>query len=130
MTQQGFVQAMQTGDTREQTLHIVVLRLVAIALMVRDWRLPQDHPAALPVPEEYRTWPVVESQLESRGCRQRSRFYVEPNAATLSDDRPFPVGTAFVVETYRMEAADEPLVSQFVMRKYVGVTTGESDRVQ
>ena len=25
MTQQAFVQAMKTGDTREQTLHIVVV---------------------------------------------------------------------------------------------------------
>ena len=68
-------------------------------------------------------------KVESRGRRQRFRFYVCPKAATLSDDQPFPIGTAFVVETYRMEAADEPLVSRFVMEKYAGVTTGELDRV-
>lgn len=130
MTQQAFVQAMQTGNKREQTLHIVVVRLLAIALMVTDWRQPQDYTAALPVPEGYRAWPVVESQLESCGCRQRFRLYVGPHAATLSDDQPCPVGTAFVVETYRMEAADELLVSRFVMEKYAGVMSGQSDRAQ
>ena len=128
MTQQAFVQAMKTGDTCEQTLHIVVVRLLAIAMMVTDWRQPQDHTAALPVPEGYRTWPMVESKVESRGRRQRFRFYVCPNTATLSDDQPFPIGTAFVVETYRMEAADEPFVSRFVMEKYAGVMSGQLDR--
>jgi Cytochrome P460 len=130
MTQQEFVQAMRTGDTREQTLHIIVVRLLAIALMVTDRRQPQDQPGFLTVPEGYRTWPVVESQLASRGRCQRLSFYVCPSAAILSDEQSFPVGTAFVVETYRTEAADEPLVSRFVMGKYSGVTTGESDCVQ
>ena len=130
MTQQAFVQAMLTGDTREQTLHIVVVRLLAIALMVTDWRQPQDYTAALPVPNNYRTWPMVESKVESREHHQRFRLYVGPHAATLSDDQPFPVGTAFVVETYRMEAADEPLVSRFVMEKYAGVMSGQSDRAK
>lgn len=130
MMQQEFVQAMRMGDAREQTLHIVVVRLLAIALMVTGWRQPQDRTAALPVPEGYRTWPVVESQLESRRLRQRFRLYVGPHAATLSDDQPFPVGTAFVVETVDIEVAGEPLVSRFVMERYADVTTGESDRVQ
>ena len=130
MTQQEFVQAMRMGDAREQTLHIVVVRLLTIALMVTDWRQPQDQLGFLPVPEGYRTWPVVESQLESRRHRQRFRLYVGPHAATLSDDQPFPVGTAFVVETVDIEVAGEPLVSRFVMERYADVTTGESDRVQ
>ena len=44
MTQQAFVQAMQRGDTREQTLHIVVVRLLAIAIRAMDLRQLQDQP--------------------------------------------------------------------------------------
>ena len=129
MTQQAFVQAMQRGDTREQTLHIVVVRLLAIAIRAMDWRQLQDQPGFLPVPEGYRTWPVVESQETSRGRRHRHSFYVCPPAAILSGDQPFPVGTAFVVETSLMEVADEPLVSRLVMEKYAAVTTSEAGRL-
>jgi hypothetical protein len=130
MTQQAFVQTMRTGNTHEKTLHIVVLRLLAIALMAMDWPESQDQTGFLPTPKGYRTWPAVESQSASRGRLQRHSFYVCPPAAILSDDQPFPVGTAFVVETYRMEAADEPLVSRFVMEKYAGVMSSQSDRAQ
>ena len=128
MTQQAFVKAMQTGDKCEQTLRIVVVRLLAVALMVTDGRQQQNHTAVLAVPNDYRTWPKVESELGSRGRRQRLRFYVCPHAAILSDDQPFPSGTAFVTETARIEPMDERLVSTFVMEKYAGVTTGEPDR--
>lgn len=130
MTRQAFVKAMQTGDTREQTLHIVVVRLLAIALVVTDWPQLQTQTAMLLVPNDYRAWPMVESELASCGRRRRLRFYVCPNAAILSDDQPFPIGTAFLVETTPIESMDQPLVSRFVMKKYAGVTTGESDRVQ
>lgn len=130
MTQQAFVMAMQTGNAREQTLPIVVVRLLAIALMVTDWRQPQEHTAALPVPNNYRTWPLVESELGSHGRRRRLRFYVCPTAAILLDYQPFPIGTAFVVETTQIEPMDEPLVSRFVMEKYAGVMSGQSDRAQ
>lgn len=129
MTKQAFVQAMHKGDAREQTLHIVVVRLLAVALMVTDWRQPQGPAATLAMPNHYRTWPMVESGVESRGLRQRLRFYVCPQAAILSDDQPFPVGTAFVVETSRIEEADERLVSRFVMEQYAGAIAGQSDRV-
>ena len=129
MTRQAFVQAMRTGDTHEKTLHIVVVRLLAIALMAMAWRESQDQPGFLPAPEGYRTWPVVESQSASCGRLQRHSFYVCPPAAILSDDQPFPVGTAFVVETTQIEAMNEPLVSRFVMKKYAAVTTGEVGRL-
>jgi hypothetical protein len=129
MARQSFVQAMRTGDTHEKTLHIVVVRLLAIALMARAWRESQDRTGFLPTPEGYRTWPVVESQSASCGRLQRHRFYVCPPAAILSDDQPFPVGTAFVVETTQIEAINEPLVSRFVMKKYAAVTTGEAGRL-
>ena len=128
-TQQTFVQAMQTEDIGEQTLHRIVARLMAIALMAMDWRHSQAQPGLLPVPEGYRTWPVVESQSASCGLRQRHRCYVCPNATILSDEQPFPVGTAFVVETTQIEAMDEPLVSRFVMKQYAGVMTGEVGRL-
>ncbi|MEO8340990.1 MAG: hypothetical protein ABI604_14975 [Nitrospirota bacterium] len=97
--QQTFVQAMQTEDTGEQTLHRVVARLMAIALMAMDWWHSQVQRGFLPAPEGYRTWPVVEWQSASCGLRQRYRCYVCPNATILSAEQPFPVGTAFVVET-------------------------------
>ena len=67
MTRQAFVQTMRTGDTHEKTLHIVVVRLLSIALMMMDWRESQDQTGFLPTPEGYRTWPVVESQSASCG---------------------------------------------------------------
>lgn len=128
-TQQTFVQAMQAEDTGGQTLHRVVARLLAIALMAMDWRESQDQPGFLPTPERYRTWPVVKSQSSSCGRLQQHRFYVCPPAAILSDNQPFPVGTAFVVETTQIEAMNEPLVSQFVMKQYAVVTTGKVGRL-
>lgn len=130
MTQQAFVKAMQTGDTREQTLHIVVVRLLAIALKLRDYGQPQDQTLKWPLPDRYRNWPMVESEVEAPGRLRRLRFYVSPKATMLSDDEPFPVSTVFVVETASIEPLDEPLVSRFVMGKYAGVTTGEWDPVQ
>ncbi len=129
MTRQAFVQTMRTGDTHEKTLHIVVLRLLAIALLAMDWPESQDQTGFLPTPEGYRTWPVVKSQSSSRGRLQRHSFYVCPPASILLDDQPFPVGTAFVVETAQIEAMNEPLVSQFVIKKYAEVTTGEVGRL-
>ncbi|NOS77523.1 MAG: hypothetical protein HOP35_06220 [Nitrospira sp.] len=128
-TQQAFVQAMQTGDARQKALHIVVVRLLAVALMVTDWRQPHGSTAPQAAPNHYRAWPMVESEMESRGLRQRLRFYVCPQAAILSDDQLFPIGTVFIVETSRMEGPDKSLVTRFVMEKYAGVTTGESDPV-
>ncbi|MEO8341245.1 MAG: hypothetical protein ABI604_16295 [Nitrospirota bacterium] len=116
-------------DTREQTLPIIVVRLLAIALVVTEWPQLPAQTAMLPMQNDYRAWPMVESELASCGRRQRLRFYVCPNAAILSDDEPFPVGTAFLVETAQIEPIGQLLVSRFVMEKYAGVTTGISDRV-
>ena len=127
--QHTFVQAMQTENTGELTLHRVVARLLAIALLAMDWRHSQAQPEFLPVPEGYRTWPVVESRSVARGRLQRHSFYVCPNAAILSGEQPLPVGTAFVVETTQIEAMNEPLVSRFVMKQYAAVTTGEAGRL-
>jgi hypothetical protein len=130
MTKEAFVKAMQRGNPREQTLHIVVVRLLSIALKLMDGGQPQEQTLKWPLPDRYHNWPMVESEVESPGCRRRLRFYVSPKAATLSDEEPFPVSTVFVVETASIEALDEPLVSRFVMGKYASVTTGERDPVQ
>jgi hypothetical protein len=130
ITKQAFVKAMQTGDTREQTLYIVVVRLLSIALKLTDCGQPQEQTLKWPLPDRYRNWPMVESELEAPGRRRRLRFYVSPKAAMLSDDEPFPVSTVFVVETASIEPLDEPLVSRFVMGKYASVTTGKCNPVQ
>ncbi|MEI8013553.1 MAG: hypothetical protein WCH20_01815 [Nitrospira sp.] len=130
ITKQAFLKAMQTGDTLEQTLHIVVVRLLAIALKLRDCGQPQDQSLKWPLPERYHNWPMVESEMETPCRRRQLRFYVSPKAATLSVDEPFPVSTVFVVETSSIEPLDEPLVSRFVMGKYADVTTGERNSVQ
>jgi hypothetical protein len=76
ITQQSFIRAMQGRGTREQTLNVVIVRLLGVALMVTNWRQPQGQTATLPVPHHYRTWPMVESEVDSPGRRQRLRFYV------------------------------------------------------
>lgn len=132
MTEGAFVQAARTGTARERMLHIVVVRLLAVAMMVTNWRQLRSRLAALPVPHQYLNWPMVETELDLRGCRQRLRFYVCPQAAILADDESFPVGTTLVIDRYRIEShgepADEPLLSRSVMGKYAGVMTGRSDR--
>mgnify|MGYP001277177731 CR=1 FL=1 len=130
ITKQAFLKAMQTGDTREQSLHIVVVRLLAIALKLRDCGQPQEQTLKWPLPERYHNWPMVESEVATSGRRQRLQFYVSPKAVTVPDNEPFPVATIFVVETSSIEPLDEPLVSRFVMGKYADVTTGERNPVQ
>lgn len=129
MTREAFVQAMRTGTEREQELHIVVARLLAIALKLADGRELQASTFTWPLPDDYHVWPMAECELESSDCRQRLRFYVSPKAAALSDDAPFPVGTVFVVETADIELNVEQLVSWFVMGKYADVIAGRLDRM-
>lgn len=111
-------------------LAIVVARLLVVALQLTACGQPHGRTVLWPTPARYRTWPTVESETESRKRRQRVRFYVCPEAATLGDDRPFPVGTVFVVETWSMDAGQARLISQFFMGEYAGVTATPSKQAR
>ena len=114
---------------QHEGLSIIVARLLAVALQQTECGQPQEQTLRWPLPARYRAWPMLESDLASQGCRRRLRCYVCPKAATVPDDEPFPVGTVLVVETYSMDSDEEGPHSRFVMGKYAGVTTGESDPV-
>ncbi len=130
ITKQAFLKAMRTGDTREQTLHIVVIRLLAVALKLKDCGRLQEQALKWPLPDRYHNWPMVESEEETPGHRKRIRFYVSPKAAMLPQDEPFPVSTVLVVEVFRLDSEEERPLSRFVMGKYADVTTGERNPVQ
>lgn len=128
------VRALRGTETGEQALTVVVVQLLTIALKVMNWPHPQGQTAMLSVPRDYRTWSMMESELESHGSRRRMHFYVCAKAALLVDGRSFPVGTTFVVDHHRMESqresADDSLVSRFVLGKYASVVAGTSDGVE
>lgn len=114
-------------------LSIVVARLLAVALQLTACEQPQGRHGQTvlwPPSDRYRTWPMVESEMKSRTRLQRVRFYVCPEAATLGDDRPFPVGTVFVVETWSMDVGQERLRSQFFMGEYAGVTAAPAKQAR
>ncbi len=118
MTREAFVSAVTRKDQRDYTLNVVVVRLLAIALMVSRWRTNPVRSQGLPVPNHYRTWPLIESDVEVSGAPQYLRFAVCPKAASVTDEDTFPVGTALVVETFSAAPViGGQLRSVFVMEK-------------
>lgn len=138
MTRSVPAQRMKAGIGRRAISHheelsVVVARLLAVALQLTSCEQPQGRQGRTvlwPTSARYRTWPMVESEMEFRKRLQRVRFYVCPEAATLGDARPFPVGTVFVVETWSIDAGREHLLSQFFMGEYAGVTAPSSTQVR
>ncbi len=110
-------------------LHIVVIRLLAIAIWQTRRRTPALSSYDLPLPGEYRRWEVVETGGMQQHGGERLKCYVCAKGAATPDDESFPVGTRFVVETYRTmksfscrvsvpgEVEQEP-VRVFIMKKY------------
>ncbi len=118
MTREAFVSAVTRKDQRDYTLNVVVVRLLAIALTVSRWRTNPVRSEGLPVPTHYRTWPLIESDVEVSGVPRYLRFAVCPKAASVTDEDTFPVGTALVVETFSAAPiTGGQLRSVFVMEK-------------
>jgi len=118
MTRAAFVSAVTRKDQRDYTLNVVVVRLLAIALTVSRWRTNPARAEGLPVPTHYRTWPLIESDVEVSGALRYLRFAVCPKAASVTDEDAFPIGTALVVETFSAPpVTGGQLQSIFVMGK-------------
>lgn len=118
MTRAAFVSAVTRKDPGDYTLNVVVVRLLAIALTVSRWRTNPVRSQGLPVPKHYRTWPLIESDVEVSGVPRYLRFAVCPKAASVTDEETFPVGTALVVETFSSAPVSRgQLRSVFVMEK-------------
>jgi len=118
MTREAFVSAVTRKDQRDYTLNVVVVRLLAIALTVSRWRTNPVRSEGLPVPKHYRTWPLIESDVEVSGVPRYLRFAVCPKAASVTDEDTFPFGTALVVETFSSAPiTGGQLRSVFVMEK-------------
>lgn len=118
MTREAFVSAVTRKDPRDYALNVVVVRLLAIALTVSRWRTNRVRSEGLPVPKYYRTWPLIESDVEVPGVQRHLRFAVCPRAASVTDEETFPVGTALVVETYSCSpVTGGQLLSVFLMEK-------------
>jgi hypothetical protein len=115
------------NDPSEQTLKVVIVRLLTVALKLSNGGQPQKRALQWPLPARYHAWPMVQSDLASPHGNGRLRFYVSPKAATLSDDEPFPVGSVFVVESCELAGGGEVPLWRFVMGKYAGVSSGRSD---
>jgi hypothetical protein len=119
---------MESGDDpSEQTLTVVIVRLLTVALKLSESGHPQQRTLQWLLPTRYHAWPMVVSDLASSHGNSRLRFYVSPKAATVSDDEPFPVGSVFVVESCEMAGGTEVPLWRFVMGKYAGVSSGRSD---
>ena len=130
---QGMVRTHRMPTTSVYTnLQTVVIRLLAVALWQtgsRPTALPRHD---LPLPGDYRSWPVVETEGMPQSGGEWFKCYVCAKGAATPDDEPFPVGTLFVIETYRStrrsschtsvpsEVEQEP-ARVFVMKKYATV---------
>lgn len=118
MTRAAFVSAVTRKDPGDYTLNVVVVRLLAIALTVSRWRTNPAQVPGVPVPKHYRTWPLIESDVDVSGVPRYLRFAVCPKAASVTDEDTFPVGTALVVETFSSApGTGGQLRSVFVMEK-------------
>ncbi|MCE7978456.1 MAG: hypothetical protein DYH03_15285 [Nitrospira sp. NTP1] len=86
---------------------------------------PAPPAAGLLIPFGYRDWPHLTSVVKSYGGAQQLRFYVCPKGLLTADDRSFPVGTVFVVESELLAARSRAQGSRpavFVMEKCAGMT--------
>ena len=117
------------GKPYDQTgLNVAVVRLLALALDISGGWSPAPPAAGLMIPFGYRDWPHLTSLVQSSGGAQELRFYVCPNALLTADDRSFPVGTVFVVESQPGlggTGAPGARPAVFVMEKCAGMTRDE-----
>lgn len=121
-TRAAFVQAARRRDSVEVALNVVVIRLLAVAVTVSRWRASHPRAQGMTLPKNYRGWPCVESDTEVSGEPGCLRLWVCPKAASVTDDEPFPVGTALIVETFSCApGSGGVLQSVFVMEKVSSV---------
>ncbi|HMZ98285.1 MAG: hypothetical protein K1X60_08230 [Nitrospira sp.] len=122
------------GKPYDQTgLNVAVVRLLALALDISGGWSPAPPAAGLMIPFGYRDWPHLTSLVQSSGGAQELRFYVCPKGLLTADDRSFPVGTVFVVESEPCPVgigAQESRPAVFVMEKCAGMTRDEVGTAQ
>jgi hypothetical protein len=129
MTRDALVSAVKRKDPGDYTLNVVVVRLLAIALTVSRWQTNPVRSEGLPVPKPYRTWPLIESDVDVSGIPWYLRFAVCPKAASVTDEETFPVGTALVVETFSSApGTGGQLRSVFVMEKVSSLDPHDSGK--
>ncbi|MBX3236405.1 MAG: hypothetical protein KF814_09650 [Nitrospiraceae bacterium] len=120
-------------------LKVAVVRLLTIALHISGEQGVGVREVAMPLPTGYRAWPSYSALVQSAaGCR-RIHCYVSSKALCTGDDRAFPVGTSFVVETYAYDGPGRAKVPAsgnatgpefiFVMGKYASMSS-EDDRAE
>lgn len=105
------------GRVPSADLAVTVIRLLVIAMDEI-----QHHHAIVATATEhvpnYRAWPSLE--LPQRTGPGTISFYVCPKGVLTSDERPFPVGTQFVMEILGDRGMDV-----FVMKKYAALNFSE-----
>jgi hypothetical protein len=113
------------GKAQDQTgLNVAVVRLLALALGISGGWSPTPPASGLLIPSGYPDWPNVTSVVKSQAGPQQLRFYVCPKALLTADDRSFPVGTVFIVESEPCPAGtggQTSLPAVFIMEKCAGV---------
>ena len=118
MTRDAFVSAVTRKNPGDYALNVVVIRLLTIALTVSRWWTNPVRSQGMSVPKHYRTWPLIESDVDVSGVPRYMRFAVCPKAVPVTGEETFPVGTALVVETFSSSPmAGGQLRSVFVMEK-------------
>lgn len=114
------------GTSQDQTaLNVAVVRLLALALNISGGWSPAPPASGLLIPFGYRDWPNLTSVVKSQPGAQQLRFYVCPKALLTADDRSFPVGTVFIVESEPYPSGPVGSGSPpgvFVMEKCAGMT--------
>ena len=113
------------GSPQAQTgLNVAVVRLLALALDISGGWSPAPPATGLLIPIGYGAWPHLTSVVTSQTGSTQLRFYVCPKALLTADDRSFPVGTVFVVESEPCPVgigAQESRPAVFVMEKCAGM---------
>lgn len=113
------------GNPQAQTgLNVAVVRLLALALDISGGWSPAPPATGLLIPIGYGDWPHLTSVVTSQSGSTQLRFYVCPKALLTADDRSFPVGTVFVVESEPCPVgigAQGSRPAVFVMEKCAGM---------
>lgn len=115
-------------------LALVVARLVAIALRVTTRSVAAPIRTRPPYALGYRSWPTCQIVGLRQGQAEILKFYVCARGVATLEDEPFPMGTRFVMETYRIEEGlshkvsakqrdPNELVQVFIMQKYASLET-------
>jgi len=91
----------------KRTIILMIVALVfgwgilALTAVAQQPAPPKD--GQLPLPADYKSWPKFLSAVQRPDAKQVRELYINPKGATAAQGQPFPNGTLFVMENFKVK---------------------------